>query len=92
MDGAEVTVDECDGTEEEASGRGLFLLPLLLLPLLLLLLKRPDLVLLPSSGLFLASLIGSTDLVLLMLVDCWLVVVWKIRLFWVLHTSCFWRF
>ena len=58
VDGAEVTVEDCDGLEEEP-GRGLFLLPLLLLLLLLLL------ALLPSSGLFLASLIG-----LFMIVVC----------------------
>ena len=65
-----MTVDECDGTEEEASGRGLFLLPLLRLPLLLLLLG-PVLALLPSSGLFLASLIGLVLLMLVMLLASW---------------------
>ena len=57
VDGA---VDDCMSDEPD---RGLFLLPLLLLRLLLVL--GPDLALLPSSGLLLASLIG-----LFMIVVC----------------------
>ena len=80
VDGAEVTVaDDCMSDEPD---RGLFLLLLLLL-LLLLPPLGPALVLLPSSGLLLASLIG-----LFMIVVCFYV--WPLRLERYAALCCCW--